>query len=75
MVNCATYLYKREAIVNSICNLDSDNAQNEIYFTDTIKDIAKKGKVSYALVPDKNLIQTFNTMEELEAINNYFKHN
>ena len=73
MVNCATYLYSRDAINSSICNLNSDNAQNEIYFTDTVKLIAEKGLVSCVKVSDKNLIQTFNTMEELDAINNSFK--
>jgi len=73
LVNCATYLYKREALNNSLCNLKSDNAQNEIYFTDTIMNIAKEGVVSYVTVPERKLIHTFNTVEELEEINNYFK--
>jgi len=73
MVNCATYLYKRNAINNSLKGLSHDNAQNEFYFTDTVMEIAKKGKVSYVKVPERKLIHTFNTMEELDAINNYFK--
>lgn len=73
MVNCATYLYKREAINDSLKGLSSDNAQNEIYFTDTVMDIAKKGKVSYVKVPERKLIHTFNTVEELDAINHYFE--
>jgi hypothetical protein len=72
LVNCATYLHKRDALNNSISNLDSDNAQNEIYFTDTIKQVSKYGHVSYVIVEDKKMIQTFNTMEELQAINNSF---
>ena len=73
LVNCATYLYNRKAISASINGLRSDNAQNEIYFTDTIMNIAKDGIVSYVTVPERNLIHTFNTLEELEEINNYFK--
>lgn len=73
LVNCATYLYKREALERSICNLNSDNAQNELYFTDTVMNIARDGFVSYVTVEDKSLIQTFNTVEELEAINRFFK--
>ncbi len=73
MVNCATYLHSRDAINSSISNLGSDNAQNEIYFTDTIKVVSARGRVSYVNVPERKLIHTFNTMEELEAINNYFK--
>ncbi len=72
LVNCATYLHKRDALNNSIKNLDSNNAQNEIYFTDTIKQVAKYGYVSYVVVQDKKMIQTFNTMEELKAINESF---
>ncbi len=72
MVNCATYLYKRDAINSSIFNLKSDNAQNEIYFTDTVEKIAQSGKVSYVKIAEKSLIQTFNTPKELEEINNYF---
>lgn len=72
MVNCATYLYKRDAINSSISDLKSDNAQNEIYFTDTVEKIAQRGKVSYVKIPEKSLIQTFNTPHELEEINHYF---
>ena len=56
LVNCATYLYKREALNASICNLKSDNAQNEIYFTDTIMKIAKDGVVSFVMVPERKLL-------------------
>ena len=73
MVNCATYLHSRKAINDSIYGLTSDNAQNEIYFTDTVKNISKTGKVTYVKVEDKSLIQTFNTMEELKNINDFFK--
>ncbi len=73
MVNCATYLHKRSAINASVYGLTSDNAQNEIYFTDTVSDISKTGKVSYVKIPERKLIHTFNTMEELKAINDYFK--
>jgi len=73
LVNCATYLYKRDALNNSLRNLKSDNAQNEIYFTDTVMNIAKNGVVSYVTVSERKLIHTFNTVEELDAINNYFK--
>lgn len=72
IVNCATYLYKREAINSAVYGLDSDNAQNEIYFTDTVKNIAKNGLVSSVNVSERSLIHTFNTPEELEAINQYF---
>ncbi len=73
MVNCATYLHSRKAINDSIYGLTSDNAQNEIYFTDTVKNISQKGKVTFVNVTERKLIQTFNTMEELENINNFFK--
>ena len=73
LVNCATYLYKRDALNTSLKNLKSDNAQNEIYFTDTVMNIAKNGVVSYVTVSERKLIHTFNTVEELDAINNYFK--
>ena len=69
MVICATYLYKRDAINSSLSDLKSDNAQNEIYFTDTVMNIARNGLVSYVKVDDRNLIHTFNTIEELNAIN------
>lgn len=72
MVNCATYLHKRDAINESVNDLSSDNAQNEIYFTDTIMKVAKNGKVSYVKICEKNDIHTFNTPDELNDINNYF---
>ncbi len=73
IVNCATYLYKRNAINDTVFGLESNNVQNEIYFTDTIMKIAQTGIVSYVTVPEKSLIHTFNTMEELKAINDFFK--
>ncbi len=72
MVNCATYLHKREALNSCIYSLGSDNAQNEIYFTDTIEAIANKGKVSWVKINERSDIQTFNTVEELESINKFF---
>lgn len=73
MVNCATYLHKRSAINGSINKLSSHNAQSEIYFTDTIAEVSKNGTVSYVKVDERELIQTFNTVEELNAINEFYK--
>ncbi len=72
LVNCATYLHKRDAINGSIFSLGSDNAQNEIYFTDTIEKIAQSGRVSCVKISERSDIHTFNTIEELEAINKFF---
>lgn len=73
VVNCATYLHKRSVLDEIVCNLSADNAQNEIYFTDTISEVSKNGVVSCVEVDERELIHTFNTVEELNAINDFFK--
>ena len=72
VVNCATYLYKRDAINKSILQLKSDNAQGEFYFTDTVMNIAQTGLVSAVNISDRKLIHTFNTVAELDLINKFF---
>ncbi|MFH1615322.1 MAG: NTP transferase domain-containing protein [Planctomycetota bacterium] len=81
MVNPSLYLFTAEAFYRGIAMIDNNNAQNEYYLTDVIKNLAalrdKAGKSLYRLravaVNNSDLIQGFNSPGELLAIQDYVR--
>lgn len=72
-VNISIYLFKAKALYHALKQLGSDNAQNEEYLTDTIAILAAEG-AKVAMVPLRYAEEamTYNTPEELEAIERYY---
>ena len=74
-VNTALYRFDAKALAEALSTCGSDNAQGEIYLTDTIEYFAKKGKVSIYRVEDPSELLTYSTKLELRSISRHFLRN
>ncbi|MBR6514142.1 MAG: NTP transferase domain-containing protein [Clostridia bacterium] len=71
-VNTATYLCDIEKTVKAINELDSNNAQGEIYLTDAINIMASQNGAEIIPISAKEEMLTFATKEELAKVSDYF---
>ena len=67
-VNASMYMFNFARLQWALSKLKSNNAQGELYLTDTLEILAAKGKVETLLVKDSTALMAFNTPEELMAI-------
>ncbi len=67
-VNVSLYAFGLESLREALAQIGSDNAQSEMYLTDTIEYLARHGRVHELLVKEPNAVMSFNTVEELRAI-------
>ncbi len=66
--NASLYAFRYPLLLKALKQLTPDNAQSEIYLTDTVEYIAQYGSVDTMLIPDVTDIMAFNTPAELLAI-------
>ena len=71
-VNTALYRFDTQALGEALKTCGSDNAQGEIYLTDTIEYFAKRGEVSVYKVLDRRDLLTYSTKVELRKISQEF---
>ena len=74
-VNTALYRFDSESLAQALATCGSDNAQGEIYLTDTIEYFAKRGEVSVYRVENPEELLTYSTKVELRAISRHFLRN
>ena len=67
-VNVSLYAFRLESLRGALAQIGSDNAQLEMYLTDTVEYLAQHGRVGELLVKDPHAVMAFNTPEELGAI-------
>ena len=67
-VNASMYVFRFDPLRNALARLGSENAQGEIYLTDTVELIGRTGSVQAMHVPDATDLMAFNTPAELMAI-------
>ena len=80
-VNPSLYLFSPEAFYYGITQVDNNNAQREYYLTDIVKHLAAAtegdDKEKFRIIPvasdDDNIIQGFNSPDELLAIEDYLR--
>lgn len=72
-VNTATYMVNVKEMLGELDNLGSDNAQNELYLTEAINNIARKKQVCILPVYQPEKLLTYSTMQDLLALQRYFK--
>ncbi|MHC4123514.1 MAG: galactokinase, partial [Planctomycetota bacterium] len=80
-VNPSLYMFNTDAFYQGVEMIDNNNAQSEYYLTDvvkhlsSIKDTAGNNKFRVRAVPanDPNLVQGFNSPDELLAIQDYIR--
>ena len=72
LVNGGTYLFDVDAALEAISSISSNNAQNEIYLTDAINYLAIKYSVNTIVCDDKDKMLTYNTMDDLIKLQQFF---
>ena len=72
-VNASTYLVEFDALRPALAKLRPNNAQGELYLTDTVEFLAADGRVEAMMVSDPTDLMTFNTLAELQAIENVLR--
>lgn len=72
-VNASLYMFNAPDLYTSIESLRADNAQGELYLTDTVEGLVSQGKNVVTLeVPNPEDLMAFNTPAELLAIEEVF---
>jgi N-acetylgalactosamine kinase len=75
-INQAVYLFSAEAFYRWIFSLGTENAQQEEYFTDIIRLLARDPERRWKIIPvpvrDKYEVLSFNNPEELLLIEEYY---
>ncbi len=68
-VNASLYLFEAQTLYRAIASLNDDNAQGELYLTDTVEHIAGAGgKIALMHVKKEQDLMAYNTPEELLAV-------
>ncbi len=70
--NAALYCFDTNKVIEAIKTLGSDNAQGEIYLTDTLEYFAAKKQAVLYEITDKNDMLTYSTKQELCKVSEHF---
>jgi bifunctional UDP-N-acetylglucosamine pyrophosphorylase / glucosamine-1-phosphate N-acetyltransferase len=73
-VNASLYAFEFTALREALEQIRPENAQSELYLTDVIEILARRGKVEAVTVDDANDLMSFNTPEELARVSEVFGH-
>lgn len=72
LVNGGTYIFDVDVALEAISNISSNNTQNEVYLTDAINYIASKYAINTIVCKNKSKMLTYNTMDDLIKIQQFF---
>lgn len=70
--NAALYCFDTQAVMEAIGTLCADNAQGELYLTDTLEYFAKTDSAVMYEVAERSDMLTYSTKQELCAVSEYF---
>ncbi len=70
--NAALYCFNTTKVIDAINTLGSDNAQGEIYLTDTLEYFAAKNQAVLYEIKDKTDMLTYSTKQELCEVSEHF---
>ena len=70
--NAALYCFDTNKVIDAIQNIDSDNAQGEIYLTDALEYFAAKNQAVLYEIANKNDMLTYSTKQELCKVSEHF---
>lgn len=73
--NAALYCFDTKKVINAIATLGSDNAQGEIYLTDTLEYFAQKNSAVLYEIANKTDMLTYSTKQELCEVSAHFMRN
>ena len=72
-VNTALYSFPIKEIVKALLLVKRDNAQNELYLTDGIEFMARKGKATVLKIDEPEKMLTYSTKDELSKIDHFLR--
>ncbi len=72
-VNISMYAFRFPRLLEAVRQLEPDNAQSELYLTDTVEYIAGRGEVELMSLSDPTDLMAFNSPAELLAIEEVVK--
>lgn len=70
--NAAFYCFDTNAVIEAIGTLCADNAQGELYLTDTLEYFAKTNSAVLYEIKEKNDMLTYSTKQELCSVSEHF---
>ena len=70
--NAALYCFNTNKVIDAINTLGSDNAQGEIYLTDTLEYFAAQNSAVLYEIANKNDMLTYSTKQELCKVSEHF---
>ena len=70
--NAAFYCFDTEAVIKAIGTLGADNAQGEVYLTDTLEYFAKTNDAALYEVSNRSDMLTYSTKYELRKVSEHF---
>ena len=70
--NAGLYCFDTNEAINAIATCNSQNAQGEIYLTDTLEYFAKNDDAVLYEIKDPNLMLTYSTKPELAEVSKHF---
>lgn len=70
--NAALYCFNTNKVIDAINTLGSDNAQGEIYLTDTLEYFASKNQALLYEIKNKNDMLTYSTKQDLCKVSEHF---
>lgn len=73
-VNASLYAFEFTALREALRQIRSDNAQSELYLTDVVEILARRGTVEAVTANDATDLMSFNTPEELARVSEVFGH-
>ena len=71
-VNTALYRFDSSSLAEALAVCGSDNAQGEIYLTDTIEYFARRGEVSVYRIENREDLLTYSTKTQLRDVSRHF---
>ncbi|MBC8313472.1 MAG: NTP transferase domain-containing protein [Candidatus Cloacimonetes bacterium] len=75
-INSGIFCFKSEHLFSALKKIDNDNAQNELYLTDTLEILKNEGKKIAAMIVQNPMeISGVNSQEQLAFLENYIQKN
>lgn len=70
--NAALYCFDIQTVIDAIGTLRADNAQGELYLTDTLEYLTKNGNVALYEISQRSDMLTYSTKQELCDVSEFF---
>ena len=70
--NAALYCFNIQAVMQAIGTLRADNAQGELYLTDTLEYFAKTDSAALYEITEQDDLLTYSTKQELRSVSEHF---